>query len=249
MRRNVTRRAGERRWLSCVVCTLLLASASIPAAEEGNSDPGAIGSFDLGETMIAVRYWPVSRNDYPGYESLQKYAADRNGADSVPGDEQGNGLIDYAEFLLIQVIVNDPSSPLHNPVNEAWETNVARARKDVVPLERFIEEGFVPGTTEDWACLVGGYFTLGDTNSVQYIQNVLAEFTIMLDPENYDTSQSAVLSFEGDADNDGTENKDEYAQALEGKNRKQLQSTDEVKKYVEAALDGGQKQDTGRDEE
>ena len=194
--------------------------------------------LNLYDAMTTARYWPASRKDYPSHKGVLNKAVDRNGVGSKPGADAHNGMIDWAEFAVIEAIYNDSTSPLHREVRTVWDKNLKRATNDLRWLQPLLDSGYVPGTIKDWAQLVAAYFTLGDNDSAGYIERVMGELSVFVFRLNYDRSLAPRLSSTGDVDRDGLSNKAEYDKCYTNKTRESFTKKESINKYLGVTLDG-----------
>lgn len=221
----------------CWVAVFFLMPAECQTLEKADSPAPTPDS--LYQTTATVRYWPLSRTDFDEAGGELKKAVDRNGPHSAPKSDVGNGLIDYAEFALIAGALSNEKCPAHGKAVAVWNKNYEQALKDIPPMQKFVESGFVPGTLENWATLVALYFMLGDDDSTQYIGAVMSEFIIHLDKGQYDTSLASVFGPDGDANGDGQRNRDVYSKLFGKRERQDFKERADIDQYVKAALGPG----------
>lgn len=142
---------------------------------------------------------------------------------------EGNGMPDVAELYLVETILKNRhldfthrSGVCHELVWEAWQKNLAQARKDMpiqnAPIVR----------------IVAAYMTIGDFDTVESLRDLLITSTtgVRIDPQSYDRSAQRYLTSERDADNDGVPNIAEWVYASPDGSLKNLEA------YGQAATDG-----------
>lgn len=127
----------------------------------------------------------------------------------------GNGLLDAAEMALVAAVLRDPSLDLsarggvrHAEVAAAWQQARASAAKDLAPLL-----AQYPTAAE----MVAGYAMVGTKESFESIAHMMTMFGAPLKGD-YTLSQALGRHFgpDGDADGDGSTNRQEYAAFKDG---------------------------------
>jgi len=197
-----------------------------PGNEEGEAEPEGGVEYEgfYCEKMGAIYNKSQLRNLLPPFASelfdlLDPPTADLNGgSDAETLTFLGNGMLDCAfELGLLRRVIETPALNLsatggltHAQVNAALVANRAQLVKDITALYASLVEGIAPGLLD----LVAAYMTVGDDNSVGFVQallDVINEelFIGTLNVASY-TRLPQYLAADGDADGDGASNRTEY---------------------------------------
>ncbi|MBI1318726.1 MAG: hypothetical protein GC168_07230 [Candidatus Hydrogenedens sp.] len=181
----------------------------------GPDGSGPCGPVDFDGKMAAVdRALEQFRSQLGGY-SFDPSSSDINGGFSIE-DEQifPNGLLDSDEFALINYFLTQGGLGASQQVCEGWNNNKARMYADLGG-----PTGLVNAISPQLHEVLAAYMLLGDDDSVAIPVTATTEAAAVTDidlgvtavnPSNY-TRLPALLAFNGDADNDGVSNADEYS--------------------------------------
>ena len=128
-------------------------------------------------------------------------------------DGNADGLVDRAQFRLLDALLREDGAPHHAEVLAAYQANLARfAQDNTLGLRCNFMEFLYHFTCNDFGIYVATTFTLAEP--VAY-QTLAAEFLdnsgITLDPANYNLSLANLLPPNADLDGDGYTNAQEYA--------------------------------------
>ena len=170
-------------------------------------------------------------NDYPG--DVMNLDFDRGNIElhKAEGDTYlPDGIPDVAQFYLLQTILKDvhldlaeTGGVLHHDVWNTFEQNVSRARQDL------------PYSNQAIVNTVAAYMTLGTFGFRAMIAGEVDEHIhLYLDPANYANQVSRYLRADGDADNDGVSNYEEWQNAAESATSTPQETLDA---FVSFALD------------
>lgn len=134
--------------------------------------------------------------------------SDKNGSElygSAP-----NGIPDSDEFALLTHILGDNGIAQHEDVKTAWNENIVKMIADT-------SNTFMDNLRYQRIIYATGFMTLGDIDSqnmaITHIVN-WSNPSVVLNPGDYNTSQSTVLAFYADPDLDGLDNLDEHGEAV-----------------------------------
>ena len=145
-------------------------------------------------------------------------------------DFDSDGMADGDEFAVLSTLLANDTIDLSSgtatgqvqagvkqaDVYNAWIQNQAQMATDL------------GATFAAYTVPFAGFMTLADPATVTALTAYVAQFSVTLDSNTYDLTQSAFLSAGGDADGDGYTNKEEYDAFIAAKSRAT---------YVSAALD------------
>lgn len=190
----------------------------------------------LAEDMADIRYWPLSRSDYTQAPGDDKTAVDRNGPIEQASRHTPNAIIDYAELRMIDVLLRSPAHPLHQRLAPVWQHNYRQMRIELIPFVDRCQTGALPGTHRQWARVMALYVTLGDPDSFALVRDVLEEFSLIIDPADYDLTLAPLLAPDGDADADGLTNLQEYQSVFAHIPRESLREPVDLTPYLRAVL-------------
>lgn len=147
----------------------------------------------------------------------------------------GNGMPDVAELGLLDAVLKNAeidfaarSGVVNQFTWEAWAANLALAEAQLgTAIPALASKSYL-------ARIVAAYMTLGEYDSVEWINVVMDTYTSqdVLNPEGFDRGEQRYFKFEGDADNDGAWNINEW----EGLTLTGV-LPDDIGAYTEAALD------------
>lgn len=144
----------------------------------------------------------------------------------------GNGMPDVAELYLVQAVLQSgrlgltPHSGVASSVAwEAWTKNLALAQQDLPGHDPRVQRTFA------------AYMTLGDHDSTRLVRDLVWRrlVPVQIDGVKYDNEMLKWLSFDEDADNDGSLNVDEWKKACPDG------SLDKLPAFAAAALDRAKK--------
>ncbi|HPO12832.1 MAG TPA: hypothetical protein PLI09_05260 [Candidatus Hydrogenedentes bacterium] len=167
---------------------------------------------------------------------IDLYANSPLGLDPNTEDADQNGMIDLAHVQLLDLILANPSTPVHCCVRAAWDANYALLD---VALEEAGEATFalVAGGRTTLQNSLTGLATLGDPQTRIVLNVLLPLFGISLDVNVLDSSAGMYLAGAGDADLDGVCNLSEYMAFVTG--------PQDFLGFIIAALDPGIRTDPG----
>lgn len=128
-------------------------------------------------------------------------------------DDNGDGLVDRAQFRLLDAVLRDDSAPHHAETLAAYQANLTRFTRDnTLGVRCVFMEALYHFTCDDFNRFAAGTFTLANPTSIQMLVSNFADSAdIILDPANYNLSLAGLLPGNGDLDGDGYTNVQEYA--------------------------------------
>lgn len=109
-----------------------------------------------------------------------------------------NGILDSDELAVLAFILADTGNQYFGAAKTAYEKNLAQMNADL------------GGIAALYGVPLAGYMTLGDSNTIARVTAILGSVGKTLTLAGYDLSQSVVLAYNADPDNDAKTNGVEY---------------------------------------
>jgi len=157
-----------------------------------------------------------------------------------------NSIADVAEIALLQTILRDPDIEMtgnggvsHSRLMQAWKENIALAQDELSGLPDYT------------VCVVAAYMTMGSWGHREVMPELLLEHYNVSISDKYETGAGLHdFGLEGDADNDGTWNVEEWGNALKLADNNNIADMEAVNIFTFCALEpetsgGVEKQDDG----
>ena len=128
-------------------------------------------------------------------------------------DDNSDGVVDRAQFRLLDTLLRDESAPHHAEILAVYQANLARfAQDNTLGWRCDFMEMLYHFTCDDFNRHSAATFTLAEPAAVQtLVSEFSASAHITLNPANYNLSLAGLLSGNGDLDGDGYTNAREFA--------------------------------------